>query len=285
MKTRFQITISADEAGTSAIDWLATDTSLSRTELKTAMTNGAVWHESEHGISRLRRAKRQLKAGDKLHLYYDREIQAQVPEPAELIDDRGEYSIWRKPYGMYSQGTKWGDHCTIYRWAEQHLDPQRSAFLVHRLDRAASGLIIIAHKRKTASAFAAMFSHRQIEKYYFARVEGDLSRLQLPCKIDTPLEGKPAESVIVATAHDAESKSSDVLIEIKTGRKHQIRRHLAAIGTPIIGDRLHGAADISINLQLQSVYLGFKCPLSGEAQRYMLDTVPFDLESIVGLRE
>ncbi len=54
------------------------------------------------------------------------------------------------PYGMLSQGSKWSDHCTIARFAQQHLTPERPVFIVHRLDRAATGLILIAHSKKTS---------------------------------------------------------------------------------------------------------------------------------------
>ena len=158
--------IQASEVGTTAIDLLAENTPLSKQQLKTAMTNGAVWLESQHGINRIRRAKKRLKQDDVLHLNYDSEIQSQTTDPATLIADEVKYSIWNKPYGMYSQGSKWGDHCSIYRWVEQHQEPNRHAYLVHRLDRAANGLIIIAHNKKTAAAFTHMFKQHTITKHY-----------------------------------------------------------------------------------------------------------------------
>jgi len=123
-----------------ALQHLADNTPLSKQTLKKAMHNGAVWLESVIGVHRIRRAKKTVQRGEILHLYYDETIQNSVPPSAQLIADEGSYSIWNKPCGMYSQGTKWGDHCTIYRWAEQQLKPQRPAFPVHRLDRAANGL-------------------------------------------------------------------------------------------------------------------------------------------------
>ena len=124
--------------------------------------------------------KKSLNENDTLHLYYDASIQNSVPAVAELIADEGEYSIWNKPFGMYSQGSKWGDQCTIYRWAEEHLMPQRPAFLVHRLDRAASGLIMLAHPKKVATAFPRLFESRDIQKQSTSTVEGYLPRVKLP---------------------------------------------------------------------------------------------------------
>lgn len=270
MKRRYEKRIIATDPGMTAISLLAENTPLSKQRLKTAMTNGAVWLQSQHGINRIRRAKNKLKQGDSLHLYYDSEIQSQTTAPAILIADEVEYSIWNKPYGMYSQGSKWGDHCTLYRWAEQHLEPRRNAYLVHRLDRAANGLTIIAHNRKTAAAFAEMFKQHRIKKHYLATVEGNISNIELPLTINETLDGKAAESVILQADFNPDEQTTTVLIEIKTGRKHQIRRHLSSLGHPVAGDRRYGAQDISVNLQLSSVFLSFQCPLTNTQHSYSL---------------
>ena len=208
--------------------------------------------------------------GDTLHLYYDSKIQSQTPDTAELIADEGDYSIWNKPYGMYSQGSKWGDQCSIYRWAETHLEPARPAYLVHRLDRAASGLIILAHNKKTATAFAQMFKQHRITKKYRVTVEGDIGELELPFIIDTPLDGKAARTTILESTFNKNQRTSTVLVEITTGRKHQIRRHLSSLGYPVVGDRLYHATNTSLDLQLSSVYLGFDCPRDHIKRTYAL---------------
>jgi tRNA pseudouridine32 synthase/23S rRNA pseudouridine746 synthase len=259
-----------------ALEKLAADTSLSKQKLKQAMSNGAVWLESSVGINRLRRAKKILQENDKLHLYYDEAIQNCKPEAAELIADEVEYSIWNKPYGMYSQGSKWGDHCTLYRWAEEKLKPQRPAFPVHRLDRAASGLIILAHSKKVASAFSDLFKKRHIQKQYKATVEGSLNHLTLPYTISSEIDNKPALSKIIALEQQEnnishKNHSTIITIEIETGRKHQIRKHLAESGYPIVGDRLYGSGQSDENLQLRSNYLKFNCPVTNTVREYSLD--------------
>ena len=272
MTERFEKHVTAKESGITAISLLADNTPLSKQKIKSAMTNGAAWLESQHGVNRIRRAKKELKQGETLHLYYDSEILSQTAAPAILIADEVEYSIWNKPYGMYSQGSKWGDHCTIYRWAEKYFEPGRPAYLVHRLDRAATGLIIIAHNKKTANAFLEMFKQHAIKKHYRAIVEGDLSNIELPFTINAPLDGKPAESMVLEADFNIHGQTTTVLIEIKTGRKHQIRRHLSSTGHPIVGDRQYGAKDTSRNLQLSSVFLSFVCPLEKRLHTYTLSS-------------
>ena len=251
-----------------AVEHLSESTPLSKQKIKRAMRNGCVWLESSIGTHRLRRSKKILLPETTLHFYYNVAIQNTLPTNAILISDEGEYSIWNKPYGMYSQGSKWGDHCTIYRWAETHLKPERPAFIVHRLDRAASGLILLAHSKKMATIFSALFKNREIEKRYSAVVEGSLKNLALPHTMTSNIDDKPALTKIISIESDA--NNSKLIIEIETGRKHQIRRHLAELGHPIIGDRLYGSEKISENLQLQAISLKFICPVTQKQQEYTL---------------
>jgi len=127
MCNKFEKHIQLEKSQT-ALECLSENIDLSNQQLKKIMHNGAVWLESSHGISRIRRAKKKLIHKDCLHVYYNEKVQNENPQPASLISDEGDYSIWDKPCGMYSQGTKWGDHCSIYRWAENNLQPQRPAF-------------------------------------------------------------------------------------------------------------------------------------------------------------
>lgn len=254
-----------------AVDVIATDTGLSKQRIKLAMKNGAVWLEQgTQKIQRLRRAKRLIKKNNVLHLYYDEELLATKPTPCELIADEQAYSVWYKPTGVLSQGSKWGDHCTVNRWAEEHLTPQRPAFIVHRLDRAACGLILIAHKKQTASALAAMFEHRKITKNYRAIIQGCFpTSLQT---ITSPIDDRSATSHAKLISYHIKKDQSLVEINIESGRKHQIRRHLQELGFPIIGDRLYGnqKEDNTLDLQLSAYSMSFTCPITEQAKHYEL---------------
>ena len=150
-----------------------------------------------------------------------------------------------------------------------NLMPQRQAFIVHRLDRAANGLIILAHKKSIARKFSAMFENRQIYKKYRARVEGIVSSLDLPYEIKNKLDDKLSISEIVSVTK-IDQNSTDLEVVIKTGRKHQIRRHLSGLGYPIEGDRLYGAKNLAVDLQLSAVHLKFICPVNGEHKEWFL---------------
>lgn len=272
----FHFTIS--DQGQTALDCLAEQTPLSRQQLKLAMHKGALWitpaaatsrsdnRQHRKHTRRLRRGKKALSVGDQLHLYYNESLLQQTPPVATLIEDAGAFSVWQKPYGMLSQGSKWSDHCTLTRWAEQQLTPERPAFLVHRLDRATSGLMVIGHSKACARALARAFEERQTQKRYQAIVEGQFPEVSITS--EEPIDDRTAISHFQRLDFDSLSNRSLIDIQIETGRKHQIRRHLSALGFPIVGDRLHGnALESEINLQLCAYHLSFPDPLDPAAPR------------------
>lgn len=304
MHITFEKHIVIDEGSLLAVDVLAEATGLSKQCVKHAMKKGAVWVtpasknkkpdseeldseeldseeldseepdserlEGDRKTQRLRRAKKVLEPGDTLHLYYDEKILAENPAEPELIADEGRYSVWYKPYGLRSQGSKWSDHCTIYRWVETHLEPERPAFSVHRLDRAATGLMIIAHKKTTAAEFTRMFAKREIEKRYRVVVNGKFPETPQPFTMRQDIDGRTAISHATLLEYDETQNRSLLEINIESGRKHQIRRHLSEAGYPVVGDRLYGNAsddeDEKEDLQLTACYLAFNTPGSGAAE-------------------
>jgi tRNA pseudouridine32 synthase/23S rRNA pseudouridine746 synthase len=255
-----------------------TDNALSKAQLKDAISKGALWLTRGKHTQRLRRVKKSLQSGDQLHFYYNSTVLTSKVPDATLISDEGDYSVWYKPYGMLSQGSKWSDHCTISRFAQQYLTPERSVFIVHRLDRAATGLILIAHSKVAARALSAMFENRTskdnaLNKHYQIIAHGNHSKNVQPQVINTNVDNKTAHSTFTCLAYDEKTDQSLINVKIDSGRKHQIRLHAASIGLPVVGDRLHGIADKNEtqNLQLCAVKLSFICPLSGIRKQFELD--------------
>ena len=265
--------IEIDQANVTAVDVISSHTQLSKQTIKQTMSKGAVWLSRGKHTQRLRRASRKLNKGDTLHLYYNAKILATQSPQASLIADEGDYSVWYKPCGMLSQGSKWSDHCTISRWASQHLKPERSAFIVHRLDRAATGLILLAHTKKATTALTQLFQQRAISKRYQAIVHGNFPASPEVLTINNLIDNKPAISHIRLIEYSETKDCSLVSIDIETGRKHQIRKHLASAGFPILGDRLYGNEnEFTTDLQLTAVSLRFNCPLHNTPRHYSLDS-------------
>jgi len=240
------------------IDILADATLLSKQILKSALDKGCVWLKSGKKTNRIRRVKKPLKVGDEVFIYYNERVLSSIPADPELLLDKKDYSIWLKPAGVFAQGSKWGDHCALTRLVEKSLD--RQTFLVHRLDRATSGLMIIAHTRQAARELSKLFAERKIKKTYLAIVKGKFQDGVL--KINKDVDGKRAVSYAKLLKYS--NDESLLKIDIETGRKHQIRKHLSGVGHPIIGDRLYGNAQKNHpkDLQLQAIYLKFNCPIS-----------------------
>ncbi|UUA73051.1 RluA family pseudouridine synthase [Cellvibrio sp. QJXJ] len=259
---KFEFTVTQTEQ--TALDLLAEGTGLSKQRIKDAMNKGAVWWTLKGKTLRLRRATKVLYKGSRIQFFYDEQVLARKPETATLIYDAGNYSIWFKPPGMLSQGSQWGDHCSILRWVEVNGQftqgrEKRECFLVHRLDGDASGLIILAHDSQAAAKLSTLFQARDMHKFYQAWVVDDCEVPTSGLTLSYELDGKSAITHIKKIRAENNKTLLDVTIE--TGRKHQIRRHLANIGHPIVGDRVYGKK-ASVGLQLLAYRLEFICPFS-----------------------
>jgi len=253
---------------TTAILLLSEHCTLSKQQLKQVMHKGAVWLTVGTKTERLRRAKKLLQPGQSVHLYYNEVALSDDFIKPELVADCGDYSVWSKPSGMMSQGSKWGDHSTITRFAQLNLEPQRPVFIVHRLDRATQGLILIAHSKGAVQQLTRLFEQRQISKKYQAVVAGQFPAM---LEFDLPIDDRSAQTTAQLLHYDPLQDLSLLDISIGSGRKHQIRRHLLSANFPIVGDRLYGQAQHhEVDLQLCAYALAFVCPLTGESKSYQI---------------
>ena len=253
---------------TPLLDFLAASTGLGKNTLKDCLEKGGCWcWRPGQGERRVRKGQFPLRAGDRLALYYDARLLAMAAPSARCLDNQGRYSVWDKPAFMLSQGSRFGDHCSLLRQVEKTW-PDKDIHLIHRLDREARGLMLFAHDRGAAAAFSRLFHSRAVEKRYRAQVVGQLAKVGESITIDTPLDGKEALTEVTVLAQDAASTLLDV--RIHTGRLHQIRRHLAGIGHPLIGDRRYNPMKSQEPLRLAAYLLAFTCPLSSQEKCYTL---------------
>ncbi len=323
---KHHITLVIQQQGAHALEQLHShlhsqysELNISKQALKHYAQQGAVWvtkarlkteggennsHANPRKPERLRRLKNKLNHGDRLDFYYAPDLLHTEPTPPTLMADFEQYSVWIKPRGMLSQGSKWADHTALYRWIEMHYLPNnqpRQCWIVHRLDRATCGLMLIAHSKKMATQLSQLFEQKQIKKCYQANVWREFP--STPQTFSTPVQEKPAISHVqllknfsppsVASLQASKPQLSRVKISIETGRKHQIRTHLSQAGYPIVGDRLYGNLELNssvpqLDLQLTADQLEFVCPIKQvtrifsltEKQRNLYHQEPFDERTI-----
>jgi len=264
-------TVGPDDPKT-VVDFLAHHAGLSKSRIKIALNKGAVRLKRTQGKqNRIRRATTALKPGDRLSLYYDEKLLALNPPIAECISDQKRYSVWFKPAGLMTQGTNYGDHCSLLRQVELFFKNKRQVFLIHRLDREAAGIVLVAHDQGAAGKLSHLFQNRSIVKHYRAQVRGDLAQRKPEDTIQLPLDDKPAITEYQVVNYDPPSNTTLVDVIIRTGRKHQIRRHFAMIGFPVMGDPRYGEGNKNAEgMQLTATALEFKCPIRGKFRLFTL---------------
>ena len=166
------------------------------------------------------------------------------------------------------------------------------ALIVHRLDQATSGLLLMARSAAVQRALSSAFAERRVHKRYEALVHGRPSaatdadgwaEIDLPLIVDWPnrprskvdhATGKPSRTRWRLLAHDATTDTARLALEPVTGRSHQLRVHLLAIGHPIVGDALYGTPDTAPRLMLHACALWLEHPVSGHTLDLRSD-VPF----------
>ena len=160
-----------------------------------------------------------------------------------------------------------------------------SATVVHRLDMATSGIILMALNKNAHVNISRQFEKRQTQKRYIASVYGQLERetgtVDLPLICDWP--NRPKQKVDLehgkkALTHYQVLNFSDNYTQVEltpvTGRSHQLRVHMLAIGHPILGDRLYAhdkALELSERLQLHAQSLAISHPVTGENMAFCTD--------------
>jgi tRNA pseudouridine32 synthase/23S rRNA pseudouridine746 synthase len=201
--------------------------------------------------------------------------------PEILFEDEGLLIVY-KPSGLLAvpgRGPEKQD-CLASRLRVKHPE----ALIVHRLDMATSGLMVLARNKDMHRRLSILFGQRQVKKTYVAVVDGALARatgeIDLPLLADWPNRplqkvdfdvGKPSLTRYRQLSYDPGSDSSRLELHPETGRTHQLRLHLQAIGHPILGDALYASATIQAKaerLLLHAEGLSFSHPEDGVAMSF-----------------
>ncbi len=176
----------------------------------------------------------------------------------EIVDQRDGFIVFNKPAGLVTHPTRKNDkqvslldtlvdlYPEVLFWGEELRQG-----IVHRLDKVTSGLIVCAYDQNTFTELKNEFATRSVKKSYFAVVENPVSSNK--GVIDAPIGPDPrskAKQKVVKNGRNATTEYkvisyvddlSILSVGLVTGRKHQIRTHLAYLGNPILNDKIYGA--------------------------------------------
>jgi tRNA pseudouridine32 synthase/23S rRNA pseudouridine746 synthase len=220
--------------------------------------------------------------------------------PLEVVHADAAFVVLNKPSGLLAVPGKTSNDCLSLLAQAQFAD----ALIVHRLDMATSGLLVMARGLPAQRVLNAAFANREVHKRYVAIVHGDCRPTQsaresatrsaeapaddgwhtidLPILVDWPNRplrkiepkgGKPSTTRWRCMAYDATHATSRLELEPLTGRSHQLRVHLQAIGHPILGDPLYAPPAIAAQaerLLLHASELGFAHPVTGAWASFVL---------------
>jgi 23S rRNA pseudouridine1911/1915/1917 synthase len=164
--------------------------------------------------------------------------------------------------------------------------PENKIFIVHRLDQKASGILVFARSEAAKRKLQAQFREHKIDRQYLAIVEGRMKEEQgavqnylAENRVYRVYVTEDSEAGKLAISHyrvrQRSSKYTWLEVTTRTGRKHQIRVHLAGLGHPIIGDKEYGSVKNPLNrLGLHASRLGFVHPITGKKMIFEVDAPP-----------
>lgn len=253
---------------TIAIKFLEDYVDLSKTKLKDAMNKGCVWRTRRGVRERIRRAQTEIRTDDVIEVFYNPESLMYHPKEVDLVEDRVQYSVWNKPVGMPIQGDDWGDYNSLMRQVELMCQGEREVYQVQELDAEESGVVIIAHQKKTAASLNKLFQSAKVKQSY--RVEA-LGEMPESGELTDALDGKSATSQFQRVSYNDHGNSSKVDAQLQSGIVNQLRRHLELSGHPVMGDALYGEGnDNRGGIRLRLTALELECPVKRKKARFSL---------------
>ncbi|TNF22763.1 MAG: RluA family pseudouridine synthase [Deltaproteobacteria bacterium] len=247
---------------------------LSRAKARKIIGMGAVYL----GTERCRVASKPVAAGDALTVTWHPEVLTPERYELDVLHEDARVVVVNKPAQQLSFGSELGDVGSLAHALARRYGPE--AVLMHRLDKPASGLLLVARDAAAAAALTPQVREHRMSRRYLAIAAGTPAAGWC----ETPLvkegravrpahpgeEGMPARSFVEVLR--TEGAASLVRVTLETGRTHQIRVHLMSLGAPLVGDRRYGGPDAP-RVCLHAAHLGFVHP---DGHPLAFDVAPHD---------
>lgn len=239
----------------------------------------------------------ELHIGDTFSVNFDQSFQIFKNSRVELVYEDEHILVINKGYGLLSMGTdtkKDGTAYSIMREYVKYNNPQAKVFIVHRLDRDTSGLMMLAKTVEAKDAMQHNWNNMVLNRKYVCVVEGAVEQAEGVIKsylaensqFEVYSTDDPKKGQLAVTRYKclrATKNYSLMEVELDTGRKNQIRVHMKDIGHPIAGDRKYGAGHSPINrLALHAQTLRFVHPITHKEMNFSTP-IPMRFRSLVKL--
>jgi len=188
----------------------------------------------------------------------------------DVLFENESFAIVNKPAGISTSGNQFRtlENCLPYNLTiSKHEDFLSRPLVIHRLDFATSGIVIVGKTQSATINLNKQFENKQVQKKYYSVALGKMQENQT---VETPVDGKSSLThfKVLKTLKSEKYKFINLIeAEPITGRRHQIRKHLLHLGHPICGDHIYNKnkSDIKGNgLYLHAYNIEFYDPLSGE---------------------
>lgn len=229
-------------------------------------------------------ARRGLDAGELVEVG-QKSVQPSLPPGLAILHEDDDVIVVLKSHGLLTVATERERETTAQAYLNAYLKEKggERIHVVHRIDRETSGVLVFAKNFAAREALKEKFAAHDVERVYIAVIEGEMDpprgtiRSHLRERKDLRMESvaaHPDAKLAVTHYRTIESNGRYSLLEIRleTGRKNQIRTHLAEAGHPVVGDRMYGSAVNPLGrLGLHAKILGFEHPKTGKR---LVFTVP-----------
>ena len=279
-------------------------TGCSRSEAAHLVANEQVLVDGQPATTRSTKVRAgQVVEIDDSGLEVEEVVEADASIELAVVHEDPDVVVVDKPAGLVvhpGSGNPAGTlvNAALSRWPEmaEAGDTARPG-VVHRIDQGTSGLLVLARTPLAYDSLVAQFSARSVQREYLALCWGQLEPAQ--GMIDAPIgrsQRDPTRMTVTNTGREARTRyevverfthPADLTLascRLETGRTHQIRVHLNAIGHPIVGDRQYGGSRENLPCSrpwLHATRLGFEHPTSGEHLSFHSE-LPADLTEVLG---
>lgn len=222
-----------------------------------------------------------VSAGDQLWVNFDRSFQIFSHPRIKLVYEDNDIIVVDKGYGVLSTAAGKPSDDTVYNIVKKYargFSDKANVYVVHRLDRDTSGLMLLTRTKQARDKLISNWNNMVIDRKYIAIVEGKMEQKEGNVKsflAENPdtfemysTDDKKLGRLAVTRYRVVEqgSRFAMVELEIKTGRKNQIRVHMHDLGNPVSGDRKYGGHPSPINrIALHATTLAIVHPITGKA--------------------